>query len=732
MMFFPGIFYLGLFVAVFFLPGFSLTAIMGIKRFRFLLSCALSYSLLVLTLLPFEYFARPIVSWERCILSVWVILSVWTVARIFIVRKNIQHSTSDVQPKTNGLKFDFVSRKLNAPSFRRLLISRLLVPCLLAAIVCGYLVYAGPYLEIPSDVWTHVFRFQWQKITVMVEGVFPPGLSWDTLFLHNTFYYWYFNPWYFIHAWLCHISGLSIMDSLSVLTFLNVTAFLLGFYYFGLFLFAGLRITAFEKIVMAALTALFAAASMGNMVFAYIRYYAFAPAILNYILFLAAMALIVDWLRCNRWFGHALWIVPLLIIISALIHTQEALFIFFMTLVVGLAETIRIFWRKVKNRPIYCLWKHMETMKALPTPTSGHPSKGGELISIPSREGQGGGGKYWNIRNSKHIILTASLLLVFFAAFAAIRYLKPVPWISSNMIMPQTAIPTEPVNFIFQKLLLSPPENPWLRLIAYQLFVFYQVVGLWGLFVYSLFFLMLRRFVRMPYLLAGMLSPFLTAFNPLLVDMFVRMGQDPTLYRFYYMIPLPFIAGYLFVHFLGKSRDFFRQRSGINFFGCTLLVAGLAGLLLPINCAGIYAPYSKMYTVLKTPADNDCRLWRDLGMMLEKQKGKIVLTDPYTRFMMNYSPKNECAHTAWLASRTPEKDRPEPYTWESLRGRGIIIMNRRDGALSVTGKISGHWPKDVLKVNRYYSPEVEAYLDSHPEMFQKIWAQNRIAIYAVR
>lgn len=661
---FSDIIYLELFVALFFLPGFFITVILGIKKFRFLLSFALSYSLLVLTLLPFEYYAQPVVRWQWCVLLEWVILAVWATA---CLRRCL----------------DSVRGFLKS----RLCLARLMIPLVLAGIVYGYVAYAGPYLEIPSDAWTHVYRFQWHKLSIINNGVFPSGLSWDGLFLHHTFSYWHFNPWYFIHAWLCHVSGLPIMDSLLVFTFVNVAVFLLGFYYFGLFIFAGLRVSALSKMIMAALASLFAAATMGNMVFAFIRYYAFAPAILNYVLFLTAMAVILAWLRSGRWFGHALWIAPVLLVVAGLIHPQESLFVFFMTLALGIMETVRALWRR-----------------------------------------------NFGVKEYKSIILTAALLIVFFAGFAAIRYFKPVSWISAYMILPGVAIPPEPVNFIFNKLLISPPHNPWLRLVAYQLFVFYQVVGLWGLFVYLLFFLMLRRFIKLPYLMAGMvIVPFLTAFNPLTVDMMARMGQDPTLYRFLYMIPLPFVGGYLFVCFLGKAREFLRpRRFWLGFVGCLLVIAGLLGLVFPIDAAGIYAPYSKVYTLRRMPAGNDCRLWNDLGKFMEKHENKIILTDYLTRFMAPYFPKNNCICSTWLNSRNPEKYQPDPYTWESLRGRGMIIINRRDGGLSVTGRIAKHWPEDVLQVSRYYSPEAQAWLESHPEIFRKIWEQNRIAVYAVR
>lgn len=717
----PSVIYLGLFIAFLFLPGFFVTLILGIKKFRFLLSFALSYALLVLTRLPFEYYAQPIARWQWCVILEWVILAVLAVVKTLIDRNfktsNVQRSTSNAQQQTNGFGFNVESWMVSVQSFsrrrpaliRRLLIPRLIVPLVLAVVICGYFVYAGPYLEIPSDAWEHVRRFKWFETGAIEEGLFASGFSLVNILTHRL-------RWYFIHAWLCHLAGLPIMDSLPVLSCVNALVFLLAIYYFGLFLFAGLRVSTFKKMIMAALASLFAAATLGNMVFAYIRYYALAPTILNYVLFLAATALIITWLRSDRWSGYALWIVPILIIVTSMIHIQETLFIFFITLALSLVACIRIFWRKIISAS--------------------------ELMDQPC------GATIKPIREWKSITLALVLLLVFFSGFILIRQYKPGAWISQNMIMPHQPLPVDSVNFIFRNLLISPPQNPWLRLAVYQLFVFYQVVGCWGLFVYLLVLLMIRHSLKIPYLMAGMIIvPLLTVFNPFMIDLIVRMNQSAALYRFIYLIPLPFAGSYLFVHFWDKAHEGWRhrraapaepvapirpQRPWLNFAGCGLVLIGLIGLIFPINTACIYAPYSKIYTLRKIPTGNDYRLYEDLEKIIAQYENKVILSDGWTAgFLWFFSPKNTYGWLKWFSSLNPEKEQPDPYTWENLRNRGIIIINRRDGAPSITGKIAKHWPEDALKISRLYSPEAQNYLEAHPEKFHKIWFRNQIAVYAV-
>ena len=84
---------------------------------------------------------------------------------------------------------------------------------------------------------------------------------------------------------------------------------------------------------------------------------------------------------------------------------------------------------------------------------------------------------------------------------------------------------------------------------------FAQVVTWWGVFVYGLFFLYIRYFKRQPFILAGMLMPCLMVFNPLTIAILSRWTPDlNALYRFNYMIPLPFVAGFLAMRFWNGSK----------------------------------------------------------------------------------------------------------------------------------------------------------------------------------
>ncbi len=85
---------------------------------------------------------------------------------------------------------------------------------------------------------------------------------------------------------------------------------------------------------------------------------------------------------------------------------------------------------------------------------------------------------------------------------------------------------------------------------------FAQVVTCWGVFVYGLFLLHFRSFRHQPFILAGLLMPLLIVFNPLTLMILTRWVTDlNAIYRFNYMIPLPFVAGFLAMRFWQEMRS---------------------------------------------------------------------------------------------------------------------------------------------------------------------------------
>ena len=134
--------------------------------------------------------------------------------------------------------------------------------------------------------------------------------------------------WYFLHAWLCRAAGLQVTDSLLTLSLCTVATLLSGIYTFAMGLFAGFRFRRTRKAWAAAAATLFFGIQAGTLGFAYIRYYALAPTIMNYSLFLAGAALALEFFTRPALGGKAVMLTALMAFAANVIHSQEAAFVF--------------------------------------------------------------------------------------------------------------------------------------------------------------------------------------------------------------------------------------------------------------------------------------------------------------------------------------------------------------------------------------------------------------------
>ena len=61
----------------------------------------------------------------------------------------------------------------------------------------------------------------------------------------------------------------------------------------------------------------------------------------------------------------------------------------------------------------------------------------------------------------------------------------------------------------------------------------------------------------------------------------------------------------------------------------------------------------------------------------------------------------------------------------------LLIVNLRDGDHSETGRVSGHWPEDILSVSNLYPDDLRLFLSSRPADFDLIWEKDRIWVYKI-
>ena len=690
-----------LFAGCFFVPGWLVLKALNLRRHRFLLSFSLSYALLISILTALQFAKLPTAGFAPCILCVAIVFGALWSARFTWIR---YFRTEQNRSWQSG---SFRSQ----PGFR----SRpgILVPfAAVTGLLWVYLWWAGPYLEIPSDAWNHVWwlRFAQGQINAGQFGEAAASL-YGPLVRQG-------KDWYLIIVYLMRWSGLSIPRVLMPLTIMTVSTFCAGIFFCALAVFRPFRISIWTRGWLAAGAALFCAVTMGTSVFAYIRYYALAPTILNYLLFLSATFIALDWLNTRKWWTNAVWLIPALMLTMNAVHSQEVLFTCFMIMGLAMVNIARRLIGSKRDKP---------------------DSRGLSKTSVK--------GATQSVWLAKSLIVAGLAIIAWLGLFFWLRHKNPIIWPTAHTIMPNMPTPAVAVPLFFKAFTISPPVHPVVRLCVYQFYTFYQTIGCWGFFVYIAFLLGFRQMAKSNYLLAGMAMPFLTVFNPITIDLFVRLitwqspGMPPvTIWRFNYMLPLPFVAAFA----LGSAIETLRQRkarqgaescgrrSNATLIKATIIIIGLVGLIFPIQNRWIDAPFSRLFTLARN-FGNDMGRWQDLTDFAAGFKNPMLITDPNTCLMFYHLyPEYPLCGLQWMDSNEPEakfleaaKRQPE------LLKRGIVIINRRDGVPSVTGRISRHWGEDAFLPSRFYAPNAIAFVESHTNRFKLLWAKDRIAVFQI-
>jgi heme/copper-type cytochrome/quinol oxidase subunit 4 len=724
-----------LFAGCFFVPGWLVLNALNLRPHRFLLSFSLSYVLLIITVTALQVAKLPTSCFAPFILGGSVVFGALWLARFARIRyfRDEQNRSFRSRP---GILIPFAA---------------------VMGLLWVYLWWVGPYLEIPSDAWNHVgfFRNAQAQINAGRFGEAAPS-PYGSFVCQG-------NDWYLIIAYLMRWSGISMPRVLTPLTVMTVSTFCAGIFFCALAVFRPFRVSIWKRGWMAAGSALFCAATMGTSVFAYIRYYALAPTILNYLLFLSATLIALDWLNIRKWWTNAVWLIPALILTMNVVHGQEVLFTCFMIMGLALVNIARGLIGSRRNKP-----DASEAPRGEPRGIFAEPCEAKDAIpSCGILRCQGNGGQEpqgflakkgvlskTSIEGAAQSILFAKSLIVAGIAIGAwlglfywLRHSNPIIWPTAHTIMPNMPTPAVVVPLVFKALTISPPAHPVVRLVVYQFYTFYQTIGCWGLFVYIAFLLGFRQMVKSNYLLAGMASPLLTVFNPITIDLFVRLitlqlpGVSPvTIVRFNYMLPLPFVAAFA----LGSAVESLTRRAGrpgaescgrrskAALIKAAIIVIGLVGLIFPIHNRWVDAPFSRLYTLSKH-FGNDVERWKDLTDFAAGFQNPVLITDPNTGLIFSrlYPEYSSCG-LQWMDSNEPETHFLEAVKRQpELRTRGIVIINRRDGIPSVTGRISKHWPEDAFLTSRFYSPKAIAFVESHTNCFKLLWAKDRIEVFKI-
>jgi len=570
-------------------------------------------------------------------------------------------------------------RRCHNPDLDFLRPSRWFVPehgITLAYLACAlaYALVAGPYLEIPADALWHIGQIKQQVLLLQDGNAFIQPLDGGGFGKFNDY-------WYLLVAYIARTSGIDITGLPPALAAVNSVLLLAAVYYFARVVFERADRTAVRVAVTAALAGLFFLLHFGVNVFSYLRYYSFAPALLNYIVLLATIALVMRTLQRERLDVATAVLVPAYLALMSAIHLQEALFAFIIvTLMLAHYAVRTVSWRAGGLRQL--LRSHSHT---------------GPMFRLG-------------------VLATLSVIAITYLAVHGYAFLRLD---RSAALLNHRLVPTSDLLPFLRNLYVLDP--------TYQ---FYEVITVWGVLIIALFFLYRREFVSSHYIMASMLTPLTTVFNPAFTDLLLRFTTAEFMWRFCFMLPLHYVAAAVTVTMI--TTLFGHRPIGPR-------IAAIAGLLLiivllfPLHGRYVDAPYSRLLSLGPVPERNSPAFWSDLFAALDREPRSLLLTDQVTGYVATAMTAAQQAPGYKFFNRPVVSLTGEHYETDDFSGvKGwLLVVNLRDGAPSRTGAISRHWSENILSVSQRYSPKFLQYVESHPALFEKRWSGDRIAVYRI-
>jgi len=534
-------------------------------------------------------------------------------------------------------------------------------------VIFSYLLYrflVGPYTEVPADLFRHL-EFARSQLNAIEDGFL--GRQHDLIPLLQQ----QGRVWYSFYALITSFTGLAPGQTLPWATLANGLIFLVSVYGFAWNIFGYFTLSNTARLATALLATLFMASHLGLSVFAYLRYYAFAPTMLNMVIYFATVIAMLELLKWRAHRTQYILFTLSALLASMLVHSQEGLFI----LIIG---------------SLMLAWFALYPVSSNPSPVSQTRS----ATTTPYR-----------------------ILLV----LAILGFLTLVIWAYTSQNRP---------DLNYNKVLQLSQQGPIFNRVLFlnPTYQGIQTITLWGLFVYVLFGIYWRKFIGHPYLFSGMLVPFLTVFNPLFVDWFLRVEGVHTLWRMLYIVPLHFVAALLVV-FLASSAVNASElwRKSLSYLSITLLFV----LLLPLSGFN----ENSRQTLARVDFDESYVYWQDLiDYLNQTQKEPLsILTDPVTAYLI----KGLTRHRTYqfkFADSGRQRFNFEDYSSAPLKKYSgwLLIINDRNGGYSDTGKSSRHWPADILNTSKFYHPPLREHIQSNPgNRFEEIWAQDNIHVYKI-
>ena len=539
---------------------------------------------------------------------------------------------------------------------------------LLSVLIITYLYMSivGVYDELPSDVYVHLEFFK-QVSNQLQTNQFKTESGVDLLSQAN--YYWYHLPTLISYIWQTEF-----LAHLNAYTLINVMILLGCVYEFTVWIFNAQIKNKQQLVITALLSTLFFSLHFGINVFAYIRYYAIAPTILNYCVYLSSIVCLIGYYQGHYKFTKFSVISGVLFLTAFALHAQESLFI----IIIYCAVSAILFINKVYAR----IFK-----------TNDHS----ELV----------------FNDSVLLIFPVMALTITVIYFYVTQNLELTQIRSTKVIALNKLIGYGDGLFIL---------NPYKQ--------FYTVVTHWGLFIILLYLVVYRRlFKDQPVLLAAMLIPLITVFNPFFNDLFLRISSSNVLWRFLYMLPLYIVAARIVTGLCFESRQ-----SVVKMITNYFLAAMVFLLLLPINTSSIHLPYSRIYSLSEVHYQARPGYWQDMLKFLQAMPvEESIISDPVTGYMISALTKHHNRRHKFYHNRMIDPYEFDDYSSHPLKQYNgkIFVLNQRKGMSTAIAKIAQHWYPDHLKFTEFYSQSLIDHIHAEPEHFELLWQADQIKIYRI-
>lgn len=276
-------------------PGWAVSRLWPIKGCQLGISFGLSLAILVLSYALFSVIRLDTNTWLTSYYSLSLVLIIYALKKIqFTLPKKARNFLSTEPEKHFGL-------------------------VLITVLYSVYFAIAGPYTELPSDYWQHIYRSQAhlleisQTISMAVDHPLPQLAQSP-------------SPYYFFVALLAScLSQNSIYISESFSLFFSLS-FILSIYLFSHLLSTQCFKSKTYRAVAALTSAIITSLWMGTASFAYIRYYAFSPGIISMTLLFVVFGVLISTRRSRVSRQNLFFILVPLLLSIGIIHKQELLF----------------------------------------------------------------------------------------------------------------------------------------------------------------------------------------------------------------------------------------------------------------------------------------------------------------------------------------------------------------------------------------------------------------------